>query len=79
MVLEGVNLARQAFQAGEGDGADLAVFEGDGVAGVVLGADAADLLVVGSRGLTGVKAAALGSVSQAVAQLAPCPVLIVKT
>lgn len=40
--------------------------------------DAADLLVVGARGLTGVKAAALGSVSQAVAQLAPCPVLIVK-
>ena len=40
--------------------------------------DAVDLLVVGSRGLTGVKAAALGSVSQAVAQLAPCPVLIVK-
>jgi len=41
--------------------------------------DGVDLLVVGSRGLTGVKAAALGSVSQAVAQLAPCPVLIVKT
>ena len=40
--------------------------------------DAADLLVVGSRGLSGVKAVALGSVSQAVAQLAPCPVLIVK-
>lgn len=37
-----------------------------------------DLLVVGSRGPTGVKAAALGSVSHAVAQLATCPVLIVK-
>lgn len=37
-----------------------------------------DLLVVGARGLTGVKAVALGSVSQAVAQLATCPVLIVK-
>lgn len=37
-----------------------------------------DLLVVGSRGLTGVKAVALGSVSYAVAQLATCPVLIVK-
>lgn len=37
-----------------------------------------DLLVVGSRGLTGVKALALGSVSQAVTQLAGCPVLIVK-
>ena len=40
--------------------------------------DGVDLLVVGSRGLTGVKAAALGSVSHAVAQLANCPVLIVK-
>ncbi len=38
----------------------------------------ADLLVLGARGLTGVKAVALGSVSQAVAQLATCPVLIVK-
>lgn len=37
-----------------------------------------DLLVVGSRGLTGVKAVALGSVSHAVAQSATCPVLIVK-
>jgi len=37
-----------------------------------------DLLVVGSRGLTGVKASVLGSVSHAVAQLASCPVLIVK-
>lgn len=40
--------------------------------------DAVDLLVLGSRGLTGVKAIALGSVSQTVAQLAPCPVLIVR-
>lgn len=37
-----------------------------------------DLLVVGSRGLAGVKAVALGSVSHAVAQVAACPVLIVK-
>lgn len=42
------------------------------------GREAVDLLVVGSRGLTGVKAVALGSVSHAVAQLATCPVLIVK-
>ncbi len=40
--------------------------------------DDVDLLVLGARGLTGVKAVALGSVSQAVAQLATCPVLIVK-
>jgi len=40
--------------------------------------DKADLLVIGARGFTGVKAVALGSVSHAVAQLATCPVLIVK-
>lgn len=40
--------------------------------------DGCDLLVVGSRGLTGMKAVALGSVSYAVAQTATCPVLIVK-
>ena len=40
--------------------------------------DEADLLVIGARGFTGVKAVALGSVSRAVAQLATCPVLIVK-
>ena len=37
-----------------------------------------DLLVVGSRGLTGARAMAMGSVSLAVAQSAPCPVLVVK-
>ena len=40
--------------------------------------DGVDLLVIGARGFTGVKALALGSVSHAVAQLATCPVLIVK-
>ncbi len=37
-----------------------------------------DLLVVGSRGLTGMTAIAMGSVSIAVAQAATCPVLVVK-
>jgi nucleotide-binding universal stress UspA family protein len=37
-----------------------------------------DLLVVGSRGLTGVMAMAMGSVSLTVAQSAPCPVIVVK-
>lgn len=40
--------------------------------------DGCDLLVMGSRGLTGMTAMALGSVSMAVAQCAPCPVMVVK-
>ena len=39
---------------------------------------ACDLIVVGSRGLTGFKRLMLGSISNAVAAKAPCPVLVVK-
>ncbi len=38
----------------------------------------ADLIVIGSRGLSGIKKWMLGSVSEKVAQHSPCPVLIVK-
>ena len=41
-------------------------------------AAAADLLVVGSRGLGAVRRLLLGTVSEKVLQHAPCPVLIVK-
>ena len=38
----------------------------------------ADLIIIGSRGLSGIKKWVLGSVSEKVAQQSPCPVLIVK-
>ena len=38
----------------------------------------ADLIVVGSRGLTGIRRTFLGSVSSKVARHAPCPVLVVR-
>lgn len=39
----------------------------------------ADLVILGSRGMTGLKGAFLGSVSRRVARHAPCSVLVVKT
>lgn len=36
-----------------------------------------ELIIIGSRGLSGMKGVMLGSVSLKVSQLAPCPVLIV--
>lgn len=41
-------------------------------------AEKADLIVLGNRGLNGLKKFMLGSVSQKVAQCAECPVLIIK-
>jgi universal stress protein A len=38
----------------------------------------AELIVMGTRGLTGLKHAVLGSVAERVVRLAPCPVLTVK-
>jgi nucleotide-binding universal stress UspA family protein len=56
------------------------VVEGDPREQIVRVADewAADLIVVGARGLTGLKEFVLGSVSSAVVRWAPCPVLVVK-
>lgn len=50
--------------------------EGPAASALIDAARAADLLVVGSRGLGGFAALVLGSVSQQCAQHAPCPVLI---
>jgi nucleotide-binding universal stress UspA family protein len=38
----------------------------------------ADLIIIGSRGLGALRGVLLGSVSQKIAQAAPCPVMIVK-
>jgi nucleotide-binding universal stress UspA family protein len=53
------------------------VREGQATEVLVSEAKNADLLVVGSRGLGGLRGLLLGSVSQQCAQHAPCPVVVV--
>ncbi len=60
----------------DGIASSVLIEEGDPVDALVAGAERADLLVVGSRGLHGVRA--LGSVSERVAHRAPCSVLVVR-
>jgi nucleotide-binding universal stress UspA family protein len=63
-----------------GPGAEVRVSEGDPRAEIVRAAEEweAKLVVVGARGLGGVRGLLLGSVSLEVARQAPCPVLVVK-
>ena len=53
--------------------------EGDAGDALVAESQSADLVVVGSHGRSGLKAALLGSVSRHVASHAACPVVVVKT
>lgn len=56
------------------------VSEGDPVKGMlkVTRETPVDLIVVGTRGLTGLRELAMGSVAHKISAAAPCPVLIVK-
>ena len=58
---------------------DRKVVEGDAGEALVAEATDADLIVVGSHGRTGLKAALLGSVSRHVVDHSPCPVVVVKS
>jgi nucleotide-binding universal stress UspA family protein len=64
--------------AGRWPDIEAAVGEGDPREEIVRAAEAADLVVVGARGLTVLKRMWLGSVSSAVARHVHCPVLVVK-
>jgi nucleotide-binding universal stress UspA family protein len=62
----------------EGVEIEQVVREGETAEVLIDEAKGADLLVVGSRGLGGFRGLLLGSVSQACAHHAPCPIVIVR-
>jgi nucleotide-binding universal stress UspA family protein len=61
--------------------ADIATLDGDPADAIIKAAEAlhADLIVVGNRGMTGVRRFVLGSVPSKVAHHCPCSLLIVDT
>jgi nucleotide-binding universal stress UspA family protein len=65
-----------------GDGGGIEVearlVEGDAGEALVAASDAADLVVVGSHGRSGLRAAILGSISRHVVDHARCPVVVVR-
>ena len=65
---------------GEGSGVEVEsrLVEGDAGSALVDESDAAELVVVGSHGKSGFRAALLGSVSRHVVAHARCPVVVVK-
>jgi nucleotide-binding universal stress UspA family protein len=71
-------LLERAVSEYRNDGVEIepAAVEGPPASVLVEVADDADLLVVGSRGKGGLAGLLLGSISQQVAQHAPCPVVI---
>ena len=74
-------LADTAATIGEGEPVDQLILEGEPAAQVVATAEKEgyDLVVVGNKGMTGAKAAILGSVPREIAEYAPCDVLVART
>jgi len=66
---------------GEGVDAKIHVMEGDPADQIIAAAetDHVDLLIVGNKGIAGVKGTLLGSIPQKVSEYAPCDVLIART
>lgn len=68
----------EVFRDGTPDDLESKLLEGDAEDALVREAADAELLVVGSRGRSGLKSVLLGSVSRHVVSHAPCPVVVVK-
>lgn len=68
---------REAFHGSTLPEYETETIEGDPAAGLIELSEGAEMLVIGSRGHTGLAGALLGSVSGACAAKAHCPVLVV--
>ena len=68
----------EALSAAPGIELEQKLVEGDAAEALVAESEYADLLVVGSHGRSGLRAALLGSVSRHVTAHAACPVVVVK-
>jgi len=75
----GKSLIKAVLQYAAGIGYEPKVAIGDPSVEIVTIAkkENADLIIIGSRGLGALKGILLGNVSQKIAQVAPCPVMIV--
>ncbi|HEY7660848.1 MAG TPA: universal stress protein [Actinomycetota bacterium] len=74
-------LADTAATIGEGAQVGMLILDGDPAEQIVGTAEheGFDLVVVGNRGMSGAKAAVLGSVPRDIAELCPCDVLVART
>ena len=72
-----VNSIREAFHGAETPEVEIMAIEGEPADGLIEQSRGADLLVVGSRGHSGLAGTLLGSVSGRCAAHAHCPVLVV--
>jgi nucleotide-binding universal stress UspA family protein len=80
MQTEAERIVNDVKKLGEGQNVQSAILYGDPVNEIIKFSQSrdADLIVVGTRGKTGIERLFLGSVAEGVVREAPCPVLVVK-
>ncbi len=83
MVEAAQKLAQDTAQMAKGSGCEVEIFvmEGDTAQTIAELAqkDGVDAIIMGSHGRTGIRRLLMGSVTEGVINLSPCPVLVVKT
>jgi nucleotide-binding universal stress UspA family protein len=80
MQAEAERIVNEVKMSGEGQNVRTSILYGDPVNEIIKFSQSmnADLIVVGTRGKSGIERLFLGSVAEGVVREAPCPVLVVK-